>query len=141
MAINAESVLEITQLLARYGRVADVGPWHGMRDLFTEWATFDLGSTTLSGQAEILAFYERAAENRIPTRHVISNVLVEMKGDREANVVSTLTLYNEQRGTTPALIGDYVDRLVREGKTWRFAERAFVLAFRSTSTPPSVPTD
>jgi 3-phenylpropionate/cinnamic acid dioxygenase small subunit len=80
----------------------------------------------LDGREAIRAFFGSRLRERppgLPRRHVTTPVLIDT-GDRDATVLSYLTLYTFNDGV-PQLVstGWYRDHVVNEGDAWRIASR------------------
>ena len=91
------------------------------------------------GQDEIRAgFTRRQAVTRRQSRHLCTNVVVDVEGD-EATSLCYLVNYRHDSSTgvaespapagLPKYVGEYRDRFVRTADGWRFAERQFDMAF------------
>lgn len=125
LPVTPEVAVAVEQVLARYCHLVDHGPHHELADCFTEWASFEVAGTRLDGRSKISLHFAQRAETGGATRHVVTNVLIEQRGDRDAGVTSTLTVY-AVGSVVPVLIADVADRVVKEGKVWRIAERRLV---------------
>ncbi len=121
-----------------YARAVDFRDYDTFIDLFTEDGELDTG-TLLKGRAAIReAISRRPYELR--SRHVISNVFIDVLSDTEARGISYLTLYRHVgpeslKGTPaplagPAAVGHYEDRFEKTPQGWRFKRRRLQLAFR-----------
>jgi SnoaL-like domain len=120
---------EIARLVTRYAVLNDQADFEGAAMLFTEDGvlTRPSGGEPIRGRAAILAAYQ-SRPPRI-SRHIISNVLVDVVSSTEARCRSTMLLYAAPPGTLPAkasqpaLLGGFEDQLVKRGGSWLFAER------------------
>jgi 3-phenylpropionate/cinnamic acid dioxygenase small subunit len=76
--------LEIHELLARYARGVDTKDWALYRSVFTPDATIDYSSAgAIAGTRDEVAAWLEAGFVDIPmTQHFISNVEIELDGDR-----------------------------------------------------------
>lgn len=118
---------EIARLITRFGLLNDEADWPAVAAMFTADARFvrPAGGDPLVGRDAIRA----AFESRPPRKscHVIANVLVDVLSPAEATARCTLILYAAPAGVaeaaSPALVGGFRDRLVREADGWKFAER------------------
>ena len=81
-------------------------------------------SQIIEGQAAILA----AFRSRPPrtTRHICSNVVIEVLGLDHAEGESAMLLFT---GEGPPKVGSFHDRFIRIEGGWRFAERRGTLSF------------
>jgi 3-phenylpropionate/cinnamic acid dioxygenase small subunit len=121
----------IERTLVLYGWYYDEDDIEGMAGCFSEDAVLRRGSgeVTATGRAEIRRFFDERRglrrQAREQTRHVIGNVLIENETADSADVLCYLLLaVTEDGGGTSVKAGWYRDRMVREGSTWRFKERA-----------------
>jgi len=118
-------------------RAVDLRQYDQAADFFTSSAVLDVG-TPLIGKDAIRAWLvDRPSELR--SRHVLTNVLVEVIDADRARVTSLLTLYRdlgESRAgepsplASPAAVGDYSSELVRIADGWRIQTRKLDMAFR-----------
>ena len=76
--------LEIHELLARYARGVDTRDWDLWRDVFTPDAVLDYSSAGIpaGSRDEIATLFEQALGGVPMTQHFISNIEVEVDGDR-----------------------------------------------------------
>ena len=90
------------------------------------------------GRAAILAAFQ--ARPRRATRHVVANVLVNVRDEAHASASSQILLYVGSLATdgglplppaTPPLLGSFHDQLIRTELGWRFTERRGSLDFRA----------
>lgn len=127
-----------TALSYAYARAIDFRDQDALVELFTDDATLTLGDT-LSGQDAIRAWI-RARPDELRSRHVVSNVFVDVLSADSARGIAYLTLYRHHgeasllHGPAPlagaAAVGHYEDRFMRTAAGWRFAARRLLLAFR-----------
>jgi len=128
---------DIARVLVRYCRAFDEGRFDEVADLFAPDAVFERPRhPPLRGKAEIGAFC-RATPPAYRFRHMSSNILVRPIDVDAAVADSSFILF---QGMEPgpdvacaldrvAMVGDYRDRLVRIGDSWRFARRRIEHAF------------
>jgi len=120
---------QIASLVTRYAVLNDDGDFDGMAALFTEDARFirPSGGDPIVGRDAILASYQ-GRPPRI-SRHLITNIVVDVVSETEATCRSTIVLYTAAVGALPAdankpaLLGGFRDRLAKTAEGWRFAER------------------
>lgn len=81
---EAADKLEIHELLARYARGVDTKDWALYRSVFTPDATIDYSSAGAAAgtRDEVAAWLEAGFEHIPMTQHFISNIEVELDGDR-----------------------------------------------------------
>jgi uncharacterized protein (TIGR02246 family) len=144
MAETLESLIAehaCERLLYEYARCVDDGRAAAIADLFTEdgeWIGDD--GRGWHGRDEIRdAFTRRQALTRRQSRHVITNVLVTMRGTDDADAIAYLINYRHDSATGtaerpapaehPKFVGDYHLRFRREGDKWRIASFRFELGF------------
>jgi len=127
------------RLIARYTHLVDFGDAPGIADLFTTAGTWRSDEVLMDGQSEIRAgFGRRQGVTRRQSRHVCTNVVVDVDGD-EATALCYLVNYRHDSESgvaeqpapadVPKYVGEYHDRFVRTPDGWRFADRHFQLAF------------
>ncbi|NIP15102.1 MAG: hypothetical protein GWM88_10470 [Pseudomonadales bacterium] len=125
-----------------YARAIDFRDYDHFVSLFTDDAVLDLGRP-LHGREEIHAAVV-ARPDELQSRHVITNVFVDVIDEDTARGIAYLTLYrhladkpsipgpgNEPAAATiPAAVGHYQDRFARTPEGWQFTARTLHLAFR-----------
>jgi len=76
--------IEIRELLARYARGVDSKDWELWKSVFTPDATFDYSSAgaPVGSRDELAAWLERGMSTVPMTQHFITNVEIELDGDR-----------------------------------------------------------
>ena len=130
MPSATDDVVEITQLLYRYARAIDAKDWKALEQIFTPDARIHYAVERGAELrfAELGAWLARAMTIFKATQHVITNPLVEIKGDR-ARCTSYLTGTHVQfrrDGGAQVLTTEgstYSDELVRTREGWRIAAR------------------
>lgn len=127
-----------SDLVMEYARSVDFRDYDNIVNIFTEDATLVIGQK-LEGRGAILdAMMQRPGELR--SRHVMTNVFVDVQDERHARGICYLTLYRHQgkesleRGAVslhgPAAVGHYEDTYERTAEGWRIRHRVLHLAFR-----------
>lgn len=128
-----------TQLSIAYARHVDFGAYDDFVDLFTETAVLELGFKLDGRDAIRTSMSKRSPQLR--SRHILTNIFIEVENAERATGVSYLTLYRHIGAEslqatpvefqTPAAVGHYADefRLTEQG--WRIAHRRLQLAFRN----------
>ena len=123
-----EDRLEIEDLLSTYARMVDFREWDRMDRVFTKDATIDYTST--GGQAgpyrETLEWLDRALEPWPLNLHFISNVQIELDGDRAHSSCYFNAPMGRVEGEAQLVItnaGLYHDDLVRTDAGWRIERR------------------
>ncbi|WP_292683198.1 nuclear transport factor 2 family protein [Novosphingobium sp.] len=118
---------DCARLIALYANLNDAGRWDELAALYTEDAAMarpTAPDAPIVGRAAILAAFTARPPRR--TRHLCSNVVIEVVGPDEARGESAMVLF--QPDAAP-LAGSFHDRFVRTGAGWRFAERRGSLAW------------
>jgi ketosteroid isomerase-like protein len=139
----------ITRLMTDYTRFVDFGEAARIAELFTEDGVWDGPGVRMQGRAEVHEFFSRRETvSRRTSRHVITNVAIDLVGPDEATALSYLVNFrHDSRGDVvlpvpadhPKYVGEYRDRFVRTAAGWRFAERVFTNAFLRTRATGSGP--
>lgn len=128
------------RLIVEYCRRVDFGDAGRIADLFTEdgiWSGVDL---VLTGRAEIREwFVRREALSRRVSRHVCTNVGVDVVAADEARSICYLINYRHDRregddampvpADVPKFVGECRDHFRRTPDGWRFAQRHVDVAF------------
>lgn len=127
-----------TALFIDYARFVDFGDYDQFVALFTEDAVLDLGFR-LEGRGAI----ERSMSRRDPqlrSRHILSNIHVEVNSNTQANGIAYLSLYRHigQQSldpspvllSGPAAIGHYDNTFRLTSQGWRIASCKLQFAFQ-----------
>ena len=132
---------ECEALSIAYARAIDFNDQDALLDLFTEDGELDAGGRLVGRTAIAQAIAKRPRELR--SRHVLTNLFVDVVSREEARGISYLTLYRhlgpESLGSSPVpltgpfAVGHYEDRYRRTGQGWKFQRRRLHLAFRRAS--------
>ncbi len=127
-----------TALSVAYARAIDFRDYHALVELFTDDGMLDVGRP-LAGRDAIWASLQTRPDE-LRSRHVISNVFIDVLSRDEARGISYLTLYRHHGDESqrpepaplngPAAVGHYEDRFARTAAGWRFRSRRLHLAFR-----------
>ena len=133
----------ITTLLMTYAEHVDAGRFDDVAAMF-EHATYrvdhaDTGQvSSYQGSAPVREFCAgtRLYPDGTPrTKHVITNVIIELDGDTaRSRCYVTVLQQTDVLPLQPIAAGRYVDRFERVGGRWRFADRlitGFLLGDRS----------
>jgi ketosteroid isomerase-like protein len=129
------------RLMLRYARLVDGGHASGIADLFTdegEWMGAD-GRAMHGREAIRSAFGAREAVTRRQSRHVITNLLVEVEGpERASGVAYLINFRHDASGTVaahpapanhPKFVGDYHLAFHRVEGRWLIDRLRFDLVF------------
>jgi 3-phenylpropionate/cinnamic acid dioxygenase small subunit len=138
-----EDWLAIQRLLMTYAEYLDAGRFTEVGAMF-EHATYRIehagGShfSSYRGAAQVREFCAgtRLYPDGTPrTKHVISNVIIELDGDRASSrCYATVFQQTDALPLQPIAAGRYVDQFERVDGQWRFADRlitGFLLGDRS----------
>lgn len=113
---------EIRELTARYCFAVADGDADAIVGLFTADGAFKTRGRTVSGTAELQAFYDTVAGT--PPRPYIQNHVIDVSGD-EASGRCGVEIRMVHKGEAYTVAGHYFDRYRRVDGRWRFAERDF----------------
>ncbi|HEY5109144.1 MAG TPA: nuclear transport factor 2 family protein [Acidimicrobiales bacterium] len=130
-----DSALQIQNLVHRYAELIDLGDFDALGHLL---GGAEVGSGEhpgfLTGHDAVTAMFtsttRRYPDGTPRTKHVTTNLIVEV--DDDAGAATCRSYFTVLQATDvlplqPIVAGRYHDRFVREGASWRFAERRFFL--------------
>jgi hypothetical protein len=153
MAVTTESAvrdlidrMEIADLVTRLGMALDEGRFDEMAELLVEDATARTPGGRAEGRAAVVAQARKNHRADLAIQHVISDVLVDLDGDRaevRANLVVSFALAVEVEAPAVAppvtyTLGEvYRFEVVRTGGGWRFARVETVPVWMSGERPPT----
>jgi 3-phenylpropionate/cinnamic acid dioxygenase small subunit len=121
--------IEITELLARYADIVDRRDWPRMDRVFALEATIDFRPSggPVGPFREMVAWLDRALDSWHNNLHMITNVIVELDGDRASSRcyfhVPIGREAQDGRQVTLTESGRFLDRLIRTADGWRIVER------------------
>lgn len=119
---------DCARLIALYANLNDAGRWADVAALYAQdgrMARPTAPDHWIEGRDAILAaFLDRPART---TRHVCSNIVIDVIGACEAVGESAMLLFT---GEGAPKVGSFHDRFVRTDAGWRFAERRGSLIFQ-----------
>lgn len=132
---------ECERLSIAYARHADYHDYDAFTNLFTEQGHLNAGAA-LDGREAIRAAMAKRSD-KLRSRHVLSNIHIDVIDSSTATGISYLTLFRHI-GTeslepaavefdAPAAVGHYSDRFERTSEGWRFASRVLELAFKNSA--------
>ena len=138
---ETEIITACTALSIAYARHVDFGEYEKFVDLFTKDGRLELGFTLDGKDAIRRSMKKRPVELR--SRHVLTNIFVDVVSETEATGISYLTLYRHVGPESledepvalpgPAAVGHYADRFSLTSEGWRIAHRKLHFAFRNRS--------
>jgi hypothetical protein len=118
---------DCARLIALYANLNDEARWDEVAALYAEDGVMfrpTAPDAPVAGREAILA----AFQGRPPrlTRHVCSNVVIDVQGPATARGTSAMLLFT---GEGVPLVGSFHDRFCLTAHGWRFAERRGSLTF------------
>jgi hypothetical protein len=119
----------IKNLIMSYVELLDLGDLDGLSNVFTRATVHTQGGPSLRGAEEYREFIDNGVQfyDGIPsTKHMISNVMVEIDNDRQsASARSYFTAFQvrPELPLQPILAGRFHDRLERDHDGWYIVER------------------
>jgi hypothetical protein len=129
------------KLVAHYTHRVDFGEAERVAELFAEDGVWEVGDARFEGRDALRAMF-RARQDMAGrrSRHVCTNLAIDVVGPDEAAGLVYLSLYRHDFATSapndtpapggpPVAVGQYRDRFVRTEDGWRFAFRRAELAF------------
>jgi hypothetical protein len=132
--------LEIKQVLYRYCRGVDRGDQALISSVYHDGATDVHGAWEGDGAGFAAYIVESLDQQSLPSQHHITNVLIELHGDRAA-VESYFLAYHPYPDTASAderiavVGGRYLDRFERRRNIWAIAHRQVVLDWSRAELP------
>ena len=134
---------ECEALSIAYARAVDFRDYDSFVDLFVEDGVLDTGKP-LEGKATIAHALSRRPDE-LRSRHVLTNIFIDVVNENEARGISYLSLYRHIGPESlsadavafdgPAAVGHYEDRFVRTTAGWKFKRRKLHIDFRSAAAP------
>lgn len=119
---------DCARLIALYANLNDDARWDDVAALYAEDGVMFRPTAPDAGvegrEAILAAFKARPART---TRHVCSNVVIDVDSEDSARGTSAMLLFTGEGGP---LVGSFHDRFVRTAEGWRFAERRGSLLFK-----------
>jgi uncharacterized protein (TIGR02246 family) len=126
--VPSDDVEAIRSLIHEYAERIDNGDLDGVAALFTHgtWSSPGRG-TPLRGADQVRRAYDGVIlyDGTPSTKHVISNVTIELMDDHTATARSYFTVLQARPDLPlqPIIAGRYHDRFERVDGRWRFADR------------------
>ena len=130
---------DCARLSVDYGRLVDFGQAARVAELFTEDGVCELSAGQFEGIGQIRAFFEkRQAQADVVSRHVMTNIAVDVHDADHASGLVYLTFYRvswDGDGPAPlgppSYVGSYADEYLRTPDGWRIASRVARIALKS----------
>lgn len=143
--LRASIERECQRLSHAYSRHTDFREYDKFVELFAEDALLNAGGELRGKEAIRKAMSKRS--DRLRSRHVVTNHIVDVINEDHAEGITYLTLYRliaeEARDPStvlplegPAAVGHYADKYVRTGEGWRFQSRVLEFAFQNPEAFP-----
>jgi hypothetical protein len=138
---------QITTLVARLGLALDEGDYEGLRSLLIDDVTVRTPGGTADGHEAVIAQASRNHRPDQPCQHVITNVLIDLTGDRATARANLVVAFGSRSagGERPLdvpvqyTMGEiYRFDLLRTPAGWRFA-RIETAPVWTSGTPAPVP--
>jgi uncharacterized protein (TIGR02246 family) len=129
--MNTDDVEAIRALIHEYAELIDAGELDAVASLFTHgtWSSPGRGAP-LRGAGQVRHAYDGVIlyDGTPSTKHVISNVTIEVTGDNAATARSYFTVLQARPDfpLQPVITGRYHDRFERVDGRWRFADRQII---------------
>ena len=123
---DVEDRVAIHELLARYSHTIDGRDYDAWVDCFVPEGTLVSAVGSSSGHDALRQFaveYEKSRARMPNARHYMTNIAVDLDGDRATSRSYVQITVSEPRGVRVLFTGQYDDRLVRVAAGWRFLER------------------
>ena len=130
-------------MVGDYPRALDSSNWKVYASFFASDGELIVNGTSIKGPAAIEAYFNRprparagAPANPEPRvgKHVVTNLMIQISGDRATAQGYWQTVMSRASGTTIAGAGHYEDVLKKENGTWKVLKRAII-----NDTPPAAP--
>jgi len=144
--LNEDDRRSIEKLSIEYAWLIDHGRADEATHLFTDDAVVQVHGATLTGTAQIhAALQQRKAQRHVQSRHVVSNIRLQVESADRVSGTVALTVYQSVDAPaepTPVMVGDLDDVYARGlDMRWRVASRRLVPVFirsdhRQDASPP-----
>jgi hypothetical protein len=129
-----DSAVQLGNLVARYAELLDGGDFDGVGDLLGRAAVGSVDGSPLTGRDALVALFtsttRRYPDGTPGTKHVTTNLILEIdEGAGTASARSYFTVLQAVPGLPlqPIVAGRYHDRFGRDGPTWYFSERRYLV--------------
>lgn len=136
-------------LEAKHWNDVDFNGGRSVHELYCDTGVFAVGPNRFDGRCSIKQFYEwRRARGEMTSRHIISNVTVEVQDERHAKAFGLITVHRGkgaqpvQQGNIPSLVADFESGCVLEpDDVWRYASHILDPVFVGADVPLSLAID
>jgi hypothetical protein len=129
-----------------YPRALDSSNWKVYASFFATDGELIVDGSSVKGPAAIEAYFNRPRPARVGAppnpeprvgKHVVTNLTIQITGDRATAQAYWQTVMSRPSGTTIAGAGHYEDVLKRESGAWKFLRRAIIT--EPPLAPPAAP--
>ena len=128
---------EIADLLATYCIAFDDQDWETFAGLWTDDAAFVVEEHAFEGKQNLLDFLTTCLPEGYVSKHMISQPLIRFSDDGRTAHARTDVVWIAANFRN-AIVGRYVDVIVREGDRWLFRRREEIpVPYRAGPTPMS----
>jgi 3-phenylpropionate/cinnamic acid dioxygenase small subunit len=138
--VDALDLIEIHQLLGRYGHIVDAQEWDRFDELFTADAVLDYTGVrapeVLHGLAAIQHYFRAA--NHPSAHHVVNIVVTEQDDEVRVHSKFFAPYTRPTHDATRWYGGDYHDVVVRTPAGWRITRRTCTARWQLTPGAPSL---
>lgn len=125
------------RLVVAYSHLIDFGEAARVEELFTVGGVWESAENTMRGREELVAgFGRRQANTGRRSRHVCTNLVVDITSPTQATGLCYFTLYRADGATSatatvegPTMVGEYRDDFVLTDDGWRIAHRRVTAGF------------
>jgi hypothetical protein len=136
------------QLVYAYSRALDLGDLSGAADFFAENGLLARPMTpdqVVHGRESIRASLLTRPPS-LRTKHLVTNVMIQVEGPDTASGISYLTMIATVPGAEdkppflsngPIYFGEFKDRFVREHGAWKFQERLGSIQMKFSGAKPA----
>lgn len=132
------------KLIIQYTHLIDFGEAERVADLFAADGAWEAYRKKIKGREEIRkAFRLRQMNAKRVSRHICTNISIDISGPQTASGITYFTLFREHRigrhdfvpFEGPKMVGDYLDQFVLTDEGWKFALRKVQIAFKMAGVP------
>lgn len=128
---------EICDLLATYCIAFDDQNWTEFEKLWTDDAEFVVQPHAFRGKKTLMDFLSTCLPSGYTSKHMISQPLIELAPDALSARARTDVVWIAANFTN-AIVGRYVDELVKQDGRWKFRRREEIpVPYREGPTPMS----
>jgi uncharacterized protein (TIGR02246 family) len=124
----------IRRTISEYSQRCDDGRFQEWSELFTEDGRFVVAGNATQGREPIRQMMAAMLPPGSRGKHITSNTIVDIDGDRAASTTDYLFVRPAPTGPVIVAAGRYRDRLVRDGTSWRFEERSITMLAETEGT-------